>query len=65
MTRPPYQELLPGIFAFSAHFDLIESPDDDGWYVQSFPDHRTSSVYSTWEEARDQGVPELKSEEAS
>ena len=28
-------------------YDVQFSPDDGGWYVQRFPDHACSIVYST------------------
>lgn len=32
--------------------DLWYSPDDEGWYLQRFPDHKTSQIFPTARDAR-------------
>jgi len=32
--------------------DLCYSPDDEGWYLQRFPDHKTSQIFQTAGDAR-------------
>ena len=33
-------------------YDLVYSPDDDGWYIQRHSDDATSDIYATETEAR-------------
>ena len=41
-------------------FDVCYSPDDEGWYLQRFPDHNTSQIFPT----RGEAVEALRTPEA-
>ena len=46
-------ETVEGNFHLNDDTDLVDSPDDDGWYIHDFKGDRASEIYATRGEAID------------